>query len=140
MKMTDIHEAIGDDLGLSNHGMELDDPDKDMKKGFKKEPISGQLMKVLDSRSNPKPITFITTDDGRQHKIGPNMASALLALLRGQIGDMKPQARERLTDKLQTSQGLEMAMSAKTGKELVNIASDLIGMADTDRSREKSIY
>ena len=97
-------------------------------------------MKVLDSRSNPKPITFITTDDGRQHKIGPNMASALLALLRGQIGDMKPQARERLTDKLQTSQGLEMAMSAKTGKELINIASDLIGMADTDRSREKSIY
>ena len=141
MKMKDINEAFGeDDFGLARHGSELDDPEAGMKPGFKKVPLSSQLMKILDSRNNPNPIKSVQTDDGKEVPMSANMAKALLALLRGQIADMKPMARERLTDKLQQSSGLEAVMSAKTGQELLTKAEELIGMGDMDRVKDKSIY
>ena len=141
--MKDINEAFGeahDDFGLARHGSELDDPEAGMKPGFKKLPLSSQLMKILDSRSNPNPIKSVQTDDGKEVPMSANMAKALLALLRGQIGNMKPMARERLTDKLQQSAGLEMVMKAKTGEQLIANAEELIGMGDMDRQKDKSIY
>ena len=48
--------------------------------------------------------------------------------------------RERLTDKLQQSAGLEMVMKAKTGEQLIANAEELIGMGDMDRQKDKSIY
>lgn len=141
MKMKDVvAEGTLDDLGLRGHGRELDDPEAGMKPGFKKVPLSSQLMKILDSHSNPNPIKSVQTDDGKEVPMSANMAKALLALLRGQIGNMKPMARERLTDKLQQSAGLEMVMKAKTGEQLIANAEELIGMGDMERQKDKSIY
>jgi hypothetical protein len=141
MKMKDLNEAFGDpDYGLKNVGRELDNDERGMKKGFDKDPIVLQLGKVIDSRSNPNPVTTVTTDDGEQVKIGPNMATAIQGLLKGQMGEMKPMARERLQDMAQTSKGLKHLMQAKTGKELVQLAQELIGMKDMEKQVDKSIY
>lgn len=139
--MKDLNEAFGDpDYGLKNVGRELDNDDHGMKKGFDKDPIVVQLGKVKDSAGNPNPITFVTTDDGEQIKIGPNMANAIHALLKGEMGEMKPMARERLQDMVQTSKGLKTLMTAKTGKELLQKAAELIGMQDYEKQVDKSIY
>lgn len=139
--MKDLNEAFGDDdFGLRGYGKELDDPERGLKKGFNKDPIVVQLGKVKDSAGNPKPITFVTTDDGEQIKIGPNMATAIQGLLKGEMGEMKPMARERLQDMVQTSKGLKFLMTAKTGKELLQKAAELIGMQDYEKQVDKSIY
>ena len=142
MKMIDLNESFGEEneFGLGDDDKELDNPERGMNKGFKNDPIVVQVGKIVDTRSGDNPITSVTTDDGKDHKVGPNMAGALKGLLKGEIGDMKPMARERLQNKLQTSQGLEHLLSAKTGRELLAKAEELIGMKDVDRAKDKSIY
>jgi hypothetical protein len=142
MKMKDINEAFGrDDFGLKGHGAELDNDEKDIRKGYDKDPVVVQIGKVLDSQSNPNPIDKIYTDDGEEHKIGPNMARAIKDLLRGQIDPpLKPQARAKLQDIVQTSKGLKTLMTAKSRSELSAKAMELTGASDIDMVKDKSIY
>ena len=51
-----------DDLQLGNVGAELDKDDTGGK-GFEKDAMFDQLGKILDSQSNPNPITTVKTDD-----------------------------------------------------------------------------
>ena len=103
MKMKDSNEKFrDDDFGLGKHGSELDDPEAGMKPCSKRFLIT-QLMKILDPKKQSNPNKSVQTDDGKEVPMSANMAKAILALLRGQIGNMNPMARERLTDKLQQS-------------------------------------
>ncbi len=139
--MKDLNEKFGDDdLGLGSIGKELDDPERGMKPGYKQEPLVHQLGKVLDSRGMPNPVEHVTTDDGKKHKVGPNMATALMALLKGQLTSMKPASREKLQDKMQSSDGLESLLGAKSKSELISKAEALVDLQDTDRPTDKSIY
>ena len=66
MKMKDIvAEGTLDDLGLRGHGRELDQDDEGGP-GFKQTAMFDQLGKILDSKSNPNPLTHVTTDDGEK--------------------------------------------------------------------------
>lgn len=140
--MKDLNEAFGDDdFGLGRHGSELDNDERGMKKGYSQDPLVTQIGKIIDTRTGDNPITTVTTDDGQSHKVGPQMAQVLQALLKGQIGDMKPFMREKLQDKLQSSsRDLEYILKSKTGKEVLQKAEELVGLQDVDRVKDKSIY
>ena len=134
MKIKELVEEF-DDFDL-----DLDDPEKDFKPGFKKEPIVAQLGKVIDSQGNPNPIDTVTTDEGKEHKVGPNMARALMMLLKGDLAPLKPAARERLQDAIQKADGLKKMLMSKTKQDLVQNAAELIDLQDTDKVIDKSIY
>lgn len=101
MKLKDIiKEEDFDDLGLRGLGSELDQDD-DGGKGFDKDPIFDQLGKILDSQSNPNPVTTVTTDDGEKIKVTPQQAQVLRQLLTAE--GMKPAMKLKFTKDLQRS-------------------------------------
>lgn len=101
MKLKDIiKEEDFDDLGLRGLGSELD-RDDDGGKGFDKDPIFDQLGKILDSQSNPNPVTTVTTDDGEKIKVTPQQAQVLRQLLTAE--GMKPAMKLKFTKDLQRS-------------------------------------
>ena len=53
---------------------------------------------------------------------------------------MKPASREKLQDKMQSSDGLESLLGAKSKSELISKAEALVDLQDTDRPTDKSIY
>ena len=63
-----------------------------------------------------------------------------MALLKGQLTSMKPASREKLQDKMQSSDGLESLLGAKSKSELISKAEALVDLQDTDRPTDKSIY
>ena len=104
MKMKDVvAEGTLDDLGLRGHGRELDQDDEGGP-GFKQAAMFDQLGKILDSRSNPKPLTYVTTDDGEKVEVNFEQAHELRKLLRAE--GMKPQLKMRFTKELQMSNHL----------------------------------
>tara|TARA_A100001035_G_scaffold183172_1_gene145829 strand:+ start:2170 stop:2547 length:378 start_codon:yes stop_codon:yes gene_type:complete len=101
MKLKDImNEGDFDDLGLKGYGSELDQDD-DGGKGFKGDPMFDQLGKILDSQSNPNPITTVQTDDGETVKVTPQQARVLRQLLTAE--GMKPNIKMQFTRDLQQS-------------------------------------
>ena len=101
MKLKDImNEGDVDDLGLKGYGSELDQDD-DGGKGFKGDPMFDQLGKILDSQSNPNPITTVQTDDGETVKVTPQQARVLRQLLTAE--GMKPNIKMQFTRDLQQS-------------------------------------
>ena len=101
MKLKDImKEGDFDDLGLKGYGSELDQDD-DGGKGFKGDPMFDQLGKILDSQSNPNPITTVQTDDGETVKVTPQQARVLRQLLTAE--GMKPNIKMQFTRDLQQS-------------------------------------
>jgi len=111
MKMSDIvKEGTMDDFDLTNHGKELDAPD-DGGPGFKKDAIFDQLGKILDSQSNPNPVTSVTTDDGETIEVNAMQAHELRKLLRAE--GMKPNMKLQFTKELQQSQHLHDFVDSK---------------------------
>ncbi len=95
-----MNEGDFDDLGLKGYGSELDQDD-DGGKGFKGDPMFDQLGKILDSQSNPNPITTVQTDDGETVKVTPQQARVLRQLLTAE--GMKPNIKMQFTRDLQQS-------------------------------------
>jgi len=104
MKMKEIvAEGTLDDLGLRGHGRELDQDDEGGP-GFKQTAMFDQLGKILDSKSNPIPLTHVITDDGEKVEVTFDQAHELRKLLRAE--GMKPQMKMRFTKDLQLSRNL----------------------------------
>tara|TARA_B100000214_G_C23878356_1_gene586063 strand:- start:665 stop:1042 length:378 start_codon:yes stop_codon:yes gene_type:complete len=101
MKLKDVmKEADFSDFGLDRHGSELD-VDDDGGKGFKGDSMFDQLGKILDSQSNPNPITKVITDDGDKVEVSPQQARVLRQLLTAE--GMKPNVKMKFTKDLQMS-------------------------------------
>jgi len=91
------------DLDLDNVGAELDSDDDDGK-SYAQAPMYDQLGKVLDSRGNPKPVTHVTTDDGKKHKVNPDQARTIRMLMT--TDKVKPMVRTQFQRDMQTSNAL----------------------------------
>lgn len=121
MKMKDIvKEDFNDidDLKLGNVGKELD-VDDEGGKGFEGAPMFTQLGKILDSQSNPNPVTTVTTDDGETVEVTPQQARTLRMMLTSD--NIKPQAKLRFTKELQMSNTLHDFVDVKDYHEMPKI-------------------
>ena len=102
MKLKDVmNEADFTDFGLDSHGSELDRDDKDVGKGFKNDSMFDQLGKILDSSSNPNPISTVKTDDGETIEVSTQQARVLRQMLSAE--GMKPNVKMKFTRDLQNS-------------------------------------
>lgn len=119
MKIKDlVQEASFDDFGLGNLGSELDNDD-DGGEGFKQAPMFDQLGKVLDSRGSPKPVTTVTTDDGKEHKVSPQQAQTLRMF--ATTDKVKPMVRTKFIKDMQTTNGLIDFLDIQDPKEMGNL-------------------
>tara|TARA_B100001057_G_C22850189_1_gene950651 strand:+ start:1167 stop:1544 length:378 start_codon:yes stop_codon:yes gene_type:complete len=101
MKLKDVmKEADFSDFGLDKHGSELD-VDDDGGKGFKNDSMFDQLGKILDSSSNPNPLTTVKTDDGETIEVSTQQARVLRQMLSAE--GMKPNVKMKFTRDLQNS-------------------------------------
>lgn len=102
MKLKDVmNEADFSDFGLDRHGSELDVDDKDVGKGFKNDSMFDQLGRILDSASNPNPISTVKTDDGETVEVSTQQARVLRQMLSAE--GMKPNVKMKFTRDLQMS-------------------------------------
>jgi len=113
-----MHEIDDDfrDLGLDGPDS-ADDDTAGLDPDFKQTPMITQVGKVLDSRGNPNPITTLTTDDGKQHKVSPKQASVLKMLLT--TDRVKPDIKRQFTKDVQMADTLGMLLKAKDENEMI---------------------
>tara|TARA_B100001057_G_scaffold474758_1_gene540742 strand:- start:9702 stop:10082 length:381 start_codon:yes stop_codon:yes gene_type:complete len=117
MRIKDIvKEGTFDDFDMKDYGKDLDDDDKDIGKGFKGDPMFDQLGKIIDSRTSPNPVTFVTTDDGEKIQVNPMQAQELRKLLRYE--GMKPQIKLKFTKDVQMSKNLHDFVDSKDYKQI----------------------
>jgi len=131
VKVKEIDDDMRD-LDLGNVGSELD-KDDDLAPGFKQQPMITQVMKVLDSRGNPKPVETVTTDDGKEHKITASQASTLKMFL---TADYDSKVKRQFTSDVQQSDTLAELLKGKTPQEMQAIFLDKY----KPQGREKSNY
>lgn len=93
-----------DDMDLATHGAELDQEPK-LGKGYDQDPMTDQLEKVVQSANSPKPVTTITTDDGKEHKITADQARTLRMLMT--TDKVKSTVRAQFQKDIQHSNGLQ---------------------------------
>jgi|TARA_B110000483_G_scaffold100681_1_gene123391 hypothetical protein len=93
-----------DDFDLSKHGSELDIDDEGDGASFSQKPMYDQLGKVLDSRSSPKPLTTVTTDDGKELKVTADQARMIRLLMT--TDKVKPAVRTKFQKDVQNSKTL----------------------------------
>lgn len=93
-----------DDYGLGGHGSELDRDDDGDGPGFKQASMYEQLGKILDSQGNPKPVTTVTTDDGKTLKVSADQARVLRMLMT--TDKVKPMVRTQFIKDMQDSHAL----------------------------------
>lgn len=117
-KLAKISEGDFDDLNLRNVGRELD-VDDEGGKGFDGAPMFTQLGKILDSQSNPNPVTTVKTDDGEEITVTPDQARVLRMMLTAE--GMKPQVKLQFTKDLQNSQTLHDFVDVKDYHEMPKI-------------------
>lgn len=117
MKVKDIlKEDDFADLGLRSHGTELD---KDQYDKDYDTPMIQQLGKILDSKGNENPITYVTTLDGSKIKVNFDQASILKQLLQmGSVNGLDKQNQERFRDDIQTKAGLVPFLDVNDGKSM----------------------
>lgn len=80
------------------------DVDDDGGESYKQAPMYDQLGKVIDSQGNPKPVTTVTTDDGKQHNVSADQARVIRMLMT--TDKVKPMVRTQFQKDMQTSNGL----------------------------------
>jgi len=97
-KLAKINEDEFDDYELGNVGKELDQDD-DEGEGYKQAPMYDQLGKILDSQGNPKPVTTVTTDDGKVFKVTPDQARVVRMLMTTE--KVKPMVRTQFQKDIQ---------------------------------------
>ena len=93
-----------DDMDLATHGTELDQ-EPELGKGYSQDPMADQLEKVVQSANNPKPLTTVTTDDGKAHKITADQARTLRMLMT--TDKVKSTVRAQFQKDIQHSNGLQ---------------------------------
>ena len=117
MRIKDIvKEGTFDDFDMKDYGKDLDDDDKDIGRGFDKEPMFDQLGKILDTRSGDDPLKHVMTDDGEKVEVNPMQAQELRKLLRYE--GMKPQIKLRFTKDLQMAKNLHDFVDSKDYKQI----------------------
>lgn len=89
---------------LNDFDLDMDDGDDDEGEGYKQAPMYDQLGKVIDSQGNPKPVTTVTTDDGKQHKVSVDQARIIRMLMT--TDKVKPMVRTQFQKDMQTANGL----------------------------------
>lgn len=93
-------------MDLDDVGTELDQDDEGkMGKGYDQDPMADQLEKVVQSANNPKPLTTVTTDDGKEHKITADQARTLRMLMT--TDKVKSTVRAQFQKDIQHSNGLQ---------------------------------
>ena len=82
-RLEKIAEGDMDDLGLGDHGRELDRDEPAYNPDAKGDKFSliNQIAKILDSRTNPNPIDTITTNDGSEIKITMDQAANIKIII-----------------------------------------------------------
>jgi hypothetical protein len=131
-----MHEIDDDmrDLGLGGPDA-ADDDNAGLDPDFKQTPMITQVGKVLDSRGNPNPVTTLTTDDGKQHKVNPMQANVIKMLLT--TDKVKPDVKRAFTKDVQNSETLGMLLQAKDQNDMVKAFLSKYGNPD---SPERSNY
>jgi len=131
-----MHEIDDDmrDLGLGGPDA-ADDDNAGLDPDFKQTPMITQVGKVLDSRGNPNPITELTTDDGKKHKVNPMQANVIKMLLT--TDKVKPDVKRAFTKDVQNSETLGMLLQAKDQNGMVKAFLSKYGNPD---SPERSNY
>lgn len=71
---------------------------------YKERPMYDQLGKILDSRSNPNPVTTVKTDDGKEHKVSVDQARTIRMLMT--TDKVKPIVRNQFQKDMQQSNTL----------------------------------
>lgn len=117
-KEADYDDSMGD-LGLGSHGSELDSDDDGEGPGFKQPSMYEQLGKVLDSQGNPNPVTTVTTDDGKKHKVSAEQARIIRMLMT--TDKVKPMVRTQFIKDMQTSHGLIDFLDIKDYHEMTGL-------------------
>lgn len=84
--------------------------------GYSKEPMFNQFGKIIDSQDNPKPVTTVTTDDGKTFPVSVEQARVMRMLMT--TDKVKPQVRSQFQQDIQTSQGLSDFVDIKDPKEI----------------------
>lgn len=118
VKEADYDDSMGD-LGLGSHGSELDSDDDGEGPGFKQPSMYEQLGKVLDSQGNPNPVTTVTTDDGKKHKVSAEQARIIRMLMT--TDKVKPMVRTQFIKDMQTSHGLIDFLDIKDYHEMTGL-------------------
>jgi hypothetical protein len=118
MKIKDLNETLDDkDMQYFEPAdFAQDDETDDDHEGYSQKPMYDQLGKVLDSAGNPKPVTNVTTDDGKTHNVSPEQARMLRMIMT--TDKVKPMVRTQFQKDLQTSQGLADFLDIKDPKEI----------------------
>jgi len=104
------------DMDLDDVGSELDQDDDSDGAGYKQAPMFDQLGKVIDSQGNPKPVTTVTTDDGKTFKVSAEQARVLRMIMT--TDKVKPMVRTQFQRDIQNSQGLADFLDIKDPKEI----------------------
>lgn len=86
---------------LNDFDLDMDDGDDDEGESYKQAPMYDQLGKVLDSQGNPNPVTTVTTDDGKQHKVSADQARVIRMLMT--TDKVKPMVRTQFQKDMQQS-------------------------------------
>tara|TARA_B100001057_G_scaffold474707_1_gene540567 strand:+ start:3179 stop:3559 length:381 start_codon:yes stop_codon:yes gene_type:complete len=117
MRIKDIvKEGTFDDFDMKDYGKDLDNDEKDIGKGFEREPMFDQLGKILDTRQGDDPLKHVMTDDGEKVEVNPMQAQELRKLLRYE--GMKPQIKLRFTKDLQMAKNLHDFVDSKDYKQI----------------------
>ncbi len=120
MKLKELHESLDDkDMKFfdpSDFGSDEDDQEPE---GFRQEPVFVQLGKVLDSSDTPKPITSVTTDDGKEHPVTADQARVLRML--ATTDKVKPMVRDTFLKDIQTTNGLVDFLDIKDANEMAQL-------------------
>lgn len=120
MKLKELHESLDDkDMKFFEPADFASDEEDQEPEGFKQEPVFIQLGKILDSSDTPKPITSVTTDDGKEHTVSPDQARVLRML--ATTDKVKPSVRDAFVKDIQTTNGLVDFLDIKDSNEMAQL-------------------
>ncbi len=123
-RLEKIAEGDMDDLGLGDHGKELDRDEPAYNPDAKGDKFSliNQIAKILDSRTNPNPIDTITTRDGSEIKITMDQAANIKRLLsRETVNFTDREEKEAFRKDIETKVGLVPFLDTTDGKSMMNL-------------------
>ena len=116
IKVKEIDDDMRD-LGLDGPDS-ADDDNAGMDPEFKQTPMIIQVGKVIDSRGNPNPIKSVKADDGKEHPITPDQASAIKMFLSANYDIQK---KRQFTKDVQNSETLGALLKGKSPTEMKDI-------------------
>jgi hypothetical protein len=131
IKVKEIDDDMRD-LGLDGPDS-ADDDNAGMDPEFKQTPMIIQVGKVIDSRGNPNPIKSVKADNGKEHPITPDQASAIKMFL---TANYDIQKKRQFTKDVQNSETLGALLKGKSPTEMKDIFLKMYA----PKGREQSAY